>query len=510
MKTSNNRFILDVNIILDFLLERGNYHSVSKIIEYLIKNKNGYISSSSLSTIYYTVRKYKKKLLKYLPKILGYFQIWKTPSYIDWNHPLAHKDIEDYLIHLTAESLNAFVITCDEKFLKLSDRAISPEKFFEVVLENKEDTIQFLDLRKQNLKIYNQMEIYLDSIITSSAFVCGKYVKEFEEKFAEYLKAKFCVGVNSGTSALIAALMAINLKPGDEVIIPVNTFIATAEAVAILGGKPIFVDIHPDYYTIDTDKLEEKITKKTKAIIPVHLYGQCADMDKIMKIAEKYNLYVIEDACQAHGAEYKGKKAGTIGHIGCFSFYPGKNLGSWGEAGACITNDDILAERLYKIRNHGGIKKYEHNVLGANFRMTEFQGAVLLKKLKFLDSWNKKRKKLANLYDVYLKPLEEKNLIKLPKRASYSTHVYHLYVIQVLKGEREEFINYLKKNNIFTFIHYPKLLVDTKPFKEKNTCYPVAKNSVKNIVSLPMGPHLSEKDIYKVCKCIYNYFNYDF
>ena len=493
----NFKFVIDVNILLDFLLEREGYEISSKIIEYLVKNKNGYISASSIPIIYFMISKYRKDLLPVLPKILNYLNVWKVPSYINWNHPLAQRDIEDYLIHLTAESLDAFVITRDAEFLSFSDRAISVEEFFKKVLEEKKNLkIPFLDLPKQNLQVFSRVEKNLDDIIVHSKFICAKYVKEFEEKFAEYLGAKFCIGVNSGTSALIVALMAIGLKPGDEVIMPVNTFIATAEAVSILGGRPVFVDIHPEYYTIDVTQIENKITKRTKAIIPVHLYGQCADMDPIIEIAKKYNLWIIEDACQAHGAEYKGRKAGTIGHIGCFSFYPGKNLGSWGEAGACVTNDEELADKMYKIRNHGGIKKYQHEILGGNFRMEEFQGAVLNEKLKYLDEWNKKRKEIAQIYKKEFNELENRGILKLPQEAPYNKHIYYLFVIQI--KNRNEIFQKLKKVGIEVGIHYPTPLHLLKAYKFLNyrkTQFPIAEKIQEKILSLPIYESIIKEDI---------------
>ncbi len=502
---AKSKFVLDVNILLDFLLERDGYNETSKVIEYLIKQKNGYISASSIPIIHFMIAKHRKELLKFLPKILNYFTIWKVPSYIDFEHPLAQKDVEDYMIHITAESLDAHIITRDADFLSLSDRAVNIDKFFEIIREeNKIKHVPFLDLKTQNIKIFPKVERKLDDIISNSRFVCGKYVKEFEERFADYLGAKFCIGVNSGTSALIVALMAIGLKPSDEVIMPVNTFIATAEAVSILGGKPVFVDIHPDYYTIDVNQIEDKITEKTKAIIPVHLYGQCADMDPIMEIARKYNLWVIEDACQAHGAEYKGRKAGTIGHIGCFSFYPGKNLGSWGEAGACVTSSEELAEKMYKIRNHGGIIKYQHDILGGNFRMEEIQGAVLTEKLKYLDEFNSIRKHVADLYREQLKELEDRGIIKLPKEAPYSKHVFHLFVIRTIY--RDKLMSSLKENHIGWGIHYPDPLHMLSMYKSSEN-FPVAENISKKIVSIPIHEYVTDADVKRITRVIKSAFN---
>ncbi len=512
MENFRSKFVLDVNILLDFILEREEYKNVSKVVEYLVKNRNGFISSSSLPILYYVVFKYRRKIFSFLPQILKNFIIWKTPSYIDWNHPLAQKDIEDYLIHLTAESLNAFVITRDAEFLELSDRAVTIEEFFKIILKEREEKrISFLNLPSQVSKIYPKVEKNWDNILANASFICGKHVKKFEEKFADYLGARFCIGVNSGTSALMVALMAIGLKPGDEVIMPVNTFIATAEAVSILGGKPVFVDIHPEYYTIDVTEIEDKITERTKAIIPVHLYGQCADMDPIMEISHKHNLWVIEDACQAHGAEYKGRKAGTIGHIGCFSFYPGKNLGAWGEGGACVTDDRELADRMYKIRNHGEVRKYQHEILGGNFRMEELQGAVLYEKLKYLDKWNEKRIEIAHLYKENLEILEEQGFIKLPAIASYNTrHVYHLYVIQMLKKDRNELISYFQKFGIDYGIHYPLPLHLNQVYRDlyKNNLFPAAEKIQKRIISLPIGEHLQVENVEKISKTIKNFFDF--
>jgi len=492
------KFVLDVEILLDFLLEGNNYVETSKIINYLVNNKNGYISAASIPKIYSAVSKSSKELLSSLPKIFDNFIIWKVPSYINWDHPLVKKDIGAYLIHITAESLDAFIITQNANFLSLSKRAINIEEFFKIVYQKEKNKkqIPFLDLVCQNIQVFSEVESKIDKIINSSRFICGKHVRDFEKKYASYLETKFCIGVNSGTSALMAALMAIGLKPGDEVIIPVNTFIATAEAISILGGKPVFVDIHPIYYTIDVTQIENKITENTKAIIPVHLYGQCADMDPIMEIARKYNLWVIEDACQAQGAEYKGKKAGTISHIGCFSFYPAKNLGSWGEAGAVVTNNEELADKIKKIRNHGSARKYYHELIGANFRMSEIQGAVLSSKIEFLDEWNDMRRKAAVLYN---KKLEKIANITIPYEAPYNKHVYHLYVIRV-NNNRDRVKEALRKCGIETGIHYPIPIHKQKPYKDSNfgQSYPVAEKVANDLLSLPIFPYIKEEEIHYI------------
>jgi len=506
LSVGQSRFIIDPNIILDFILERNNFKLLSIIIEYLVRTASGFIASSSLPYIYSSLKKHKPELIQCLPDVLDKFIMWKIPSYVDLNHPLAKKNINKYMLHISAESLDGFILTDDKELESMSDRSIAINEFLNLTITSKQKRIPFIDLKRQNIRLFPKVERKLDDIVVKSQFICGKYVHEFEKKFASYLGAKHCIGVNSGTSALIVALMAIGLKPGDEVIMPVNTFIATAEAVSILGGKPVFVDVHPDYYTIDVSQIEGEITDRTKAIIPVHLYGQCADMDPIMEIAKKYSLWVIEDACQAHGAEYKGRKAGTIGHIGCFSFYPGKNLGAWGEAGACVTSDDILAEKMYKIRNHGGIKKYQHDILGGNFRMEEIQGAVLSEKINYLDEWNERRRKVAKMYNKILKDLECKRFIKLPKEAPYNKHVYHLFVIQINNVERNKVISELKNYGIDVGIHYPSPLHKVSVYYEDKS-YPVAEKIQSKIISLPIYENIQEKDIYFVKNQIESMFN---
>jgi dTDP-4-amino-4,6-dideoxygalactose transaminase len=364
--------------------------------------------------------------------------------------------------------------------------------------------IPFLDLKRQNSLVHDEITEKLQHIFESSGFICGKYVKEFEKAFAEYLHVNYCICVDSGTSALITALMAEGIGPGDEVLVPVNTFIATAEAVSILGATPVFIDIDPSTYLIETGKIEEKITEHTRAIIPVHLYGQCADMDEITKTAKKHGIHVIEDACQAHGAEYKGKKSGSMGDVGCFSFYPGKNLGAWGEGGAIVTDNERLADKIYKIRNHGGQKKYQHEMIGGNFRMEEIQGAVLGTKLKFLEKWNRKRRKAAELYFEALKKLAEEEKIVLPNVNAYNKHVFHLFVLQVNK-DRKEVIDCFNKNQVEYGIHYPEPLHLTRAFAclgYKKGDFPVSERLQRHIISLPMGEHLSDDDIFYISEVL--------
>jgi len=353
--------------------------------------------------------------------------------------------------------------------------------------------IKFLDLKAQYPLIKKEILEKLNDIIENTAFVSGKYVKDFEKSFADYLGVKNCIAVNNGTSALYLSLFANGLNSGDEVIVPVNTFIATAEAVSLLGARPIFVDINESNYNINPSEIEAKITQKTKAIIPVHLYGQCADMDPILKIAERHNLFVIEDACQAHGAEYKGRKAGSMGKCGAFSFYPGKNLGAWGEGGAIATNDDGLADKIRLIRDHGSRKKYYHEIVGGNFRMNEFQGAVLSTKIKYLEEWNESRRKNAKLY---LELLNHNSGIIVPFVEEYNKPAWHLFVVRV--QERDKFITYSNNKGIQTGIHYPFPLHLTDAFRHlgyKDGDFPIAEKVQREIVSLPMYPELESGQV---------------
>lgn len=357
--------------------------------------------------------------------------------------------------------------------------------------------VPFLDLKAQYNSIKNEVLQELDDVMRKSCFVLGPKVKAFEENFAKFCNVKHVVGVSSGTDALVLALRALGVGNGDEVILPANTFIATAEAVSHCGAKPVLVDIDPDTYLINPELIEAKITKRTKAIIPVHLYGQMADMGKIMSIAKKHKLFVVEDACQAHGSKYKGRMAGSIGDIGCFSFYPGKNLGAYGEGGACATNSDELAQKIRILRDHGSERKYYHDMIGYNARMHGFQGAVLNVKLKYLEAWNEARRKNAALYSKLLK---NNSKIKLPKIAKDNVHIFHLYVIQL--DNRDAVMDQLRENGVSTIIHYPIPIHLQKAYAElgyKEGDFPVTETAAKRILSLPMFAELTKEQIEYVC-----------
>lgn len=353
--------------------------------------------------------------------------------------------------------------------------------------------LPFLDLKAQYNSLRDEIGIAIQQVLDNTAFAGGPFVAEFEKEFAAFCQAESTIAVNSGTSALWISLMALGIEKDDEVITVPNTFIATAEAISYCGATPVFVDIDGKSYNMNPDLLEQAITNRTKAIIPVHLFGQTADMDSILAIAKKHGLYVIEDACQAHGAEYKGRPAGSMGDMGCFSFYPGKNLGAYGEGGAIITHKKDLDEKIRMLRDHGQSKKYYHSVIGWNARMDGFQGSILNVKLKYLTTWNDARRRNAKLYDELLSGVAG---IITPKELDYGKHVYHVYAIRVQK--RDEFIDKLAQKGISCGIHYPVPvhLQDAYHFLGlKKGSFPVAEKYAEEFVSLPMFPELTGEQI---------------
>lgn len=353
--------------------------------------------------------------------------------------------------------------------------------------------VPFLDLKAQYESIRNEIAVALQQVLDNTAFAGGPFVEKFEKDFASFCKCEFAMGVGSGTTALWLALSGLGIGQGNEVITTPNTFIATAEAISFCGAKPAFVDVEEQTYNMNLDLLEDAITPKTKAIIPVHLYGQMVDMDRIMQIARAHGLFVVEDACQAHGAEYNGQRAGSIGDAGCFSFYPGKNLGAYGEAGAVVTNDAELAEKIRVLRDHGQARKYFHSMIGWNARMDGFQGAVLSVKLKHLPAWNDARKRNARLYDELLADADD---VITPVEVDRAGHVYHVYAIRT--KDRDALINYLAEKNVYCGIHYPIPihLQNAYSFLGKGKgSFPVAEKCAEQLVSLPMFPELSEEQI---------------
>ena len=348
--------------------------------------------------------------------------------------------------------------------------------------------VNFVDLKAQYQSIKDEVNEAIGGVLESCAFVNSK---SFEKDFAQYIGTDFCVGVGNGTDALFMAMKCMGFGPGDELITAANTFIATAEGIGWTGATPVFVDCDPVTYNLDPAKVEAAITSKTKAIVPVHLYGQPADMDPILKIAAKHGLAIIEDAAQAHGATYKGRRIGTMGKAACFSFYPGKNLGAYGDAGAVTTGDEALATEIRKLGDHGSNVKYQHDFEGMNSRMDGIQGAVLSVKLRHLDKWTDRRIEVAAKYSAALK-----DVCVVPQVMDDVRHVFHLFVIQV--NNRDELMKHLADQGIYTGIHYPVPLPVTPAYASlgyKVEDFPVASGIADKIVSLPMHGDLTDEEV---------------
>ncbi len=375
--------------------------------------------------------------------------------------------------------------------------------------------IPLVDLKTQYNNIKDEIDSVIAEVISKSAFIGGHYVKSFEESFAKFCKVKHCIGVGNGTDALFIALKSLGIGQGDEVITAANSFIATSEAITMTGAKVTFVDINPKTYNIDPQKLDDylkirnpqsEIRNRIKAIIPVHLFGQPADMDPILDLAKKYNLKVIEDAAQAHGAIYKEKTIGSIGDMSCFSFYPGKNLGAYGDAGAIVTNDETLGKKARMIANHGRAEKYGHEFEGVNSRLDGLQAAILRVKLRHLDEWTEKRRKNAYMYNKYL---NDTGLMR-PVEIENVKAVYHLYVVRVNKDSRQKLQDNLKSNGISTGIHYPIALPNLKSYAYLNHSendFPKASKASQEILSLPMFPELEESQISYITEKIREFYN---
>jgi dTDP-4-amino-4,6-dideoxygalactose transaminase len=353
--------------------------------------------------------------------------------------------------------------------------------------------IPFVNFEREYAEIGEEVSHAIQRVLKSGWFILGEEVEKFEEEFSKYCGTRFGIGVNSGSDALYLAVKAVGISNGDEVITVSHTMISTVDAIARNGATPVFVDIEPDTYVMNVSQIKAKITSRTRAIIPVHLYGHPADMDLLMEIADKHNLYIIEDACQAHGTEYLNRKVGSIGDIGCFSFYPTKNLGAYGDGGMLVTNSEELADKLRKMRNYGQSKKYYHDFLGVNSRLDEIQAAVLRAKLRHLDEWNEKRRKLAKLYNELLGNTD----VITPVEKEYAKHVYHLYVIK--HKERDKLQQHLLKKEVQTLMHYPIPVHMQKAYMKPDKL-PITEKICKEILSLPINPWLKEEEVETVSK----------
>ncbi|WP_080780317.1 DegT/DnrJ/EryC1/StrS family aminotransferase [Chryseobacterium phocaeense] len=372
--------------------------------------------------------------------------------------------------------------------------------------------IQMVDLKSQYEKIKEEINAGIQNCLDNTAFINGPAVKEFQQDFEKYLNVKHVIPCANGTDALQIAMMALDLKPGDEIICPAFTYVATAEVIGLLGLKPVMVDVDENTFDIELNDLEKYLTPNTKAIVPVHLYGQSADMERILEFAEKHHLFVIEDNAQAIGSDYTFsdgtvKKTGTIGHIGCTSFFPSKNLGCYGDGGALITNDDELAVKIRMIANHGQAKKYYHKVLGCNSRLDTLQAAVLKVKLKYLDEYSAARNKMAAYYDENLAGISG---IQVPERAKNSTHVFHQYTLKVKDGKRDELQKYLGEKNIPSMIYYPLPLYKQEAFQqyvEEGFELSVTEKLCSEVISLPVHTEFNQDAADYIIFEIKNFFN---
>ena len=374
--------------------------------------------------------------------------------------------------------------------------------------------IPFLDLKANYNSIKSEVDAAIQNVLDNTAYILGASVQNFEKDFAAAQQVKYCLGTSSGTDANHLVLWGLGIGPGDEVIMPANTFIATAWGATLCGATPVFVDCHPESYNIDPAKIEAAITKKTKAIVAVHLYGQSADLDPLKEIARKHDLILVEDAAQAHLAEYNGKPIGGLTAAASFSYYPGKNLGAYGEGGAVTTNDEALYNKIKKLREHGQSQKYYHDTYGHNYRMEGIQGAVLGVKLKHLSKWTDERRSVAAKYNAGLKDVEK---VITPKEMVYAKHVYHLYVIQLNDGSleasnklRDQLKDFLTQNGVNVGLHYPIPLHIQECFKGlryKKGDFPNSERIAEAGLSLPMFPEMSDEQINYVIEKIKEFFN---
>lgn len=359
--------------------------------------------------------------------------------------------------------------------------------------------IPFGDLRRQYESMRGEIDAAVGRVLERGWFVLGEEVEAFEREFAAYLGARHAIGVASGTEAIQLALVAAGIQPGDEVITAANTCVPTVAGISSANAVPVLVDVDPASFNTDAAKLEEAITAKTGAILPVHLYGQAADMEPIIEIAHKHGVKVIEDAAQAHGATYKGRKLGTIGDAGCFSFYPSKNLGAYGDGGAVVTDDEETAGRLKRLRNYGEERRYYHATKGINSRLDEIQAAILRVKLVHLERWNARRREIAAMYDSEINT----DLVQKPARLSYGEHNYHLYVVRC--GERDAMQQHLASRGVATFIHYPipiHLQDAYRDLGKREGDYPAAENCAREVLSLPIFPELTDAEVHYVAESV--------
>lgn len=366
--------------------------------------------------------------------------------------------------------------------------------------------IKFVDLKRQYTSIKKEIDEAILNCLNNTAFIGGEALANFEKAFAQYAECTYCIPVANGTDALEIAMKALGIGAGDEVIVPANSFVASAEAVSNCGAQVVFCDVNPHSYNIEASLIEPLINAKTKAIMPVHLYGKIADMEPIQQLAKQHQLLIIEDASQAHGARYHSKMSGYFGDAATYSFYPGKNLGAYGDAGAIVTNNEQVYNTAKRIANHGRIAKYNHEIIGRNSRMDALQASILNIKLKYLDAWIKRRRSIATMYTELL---QTNTNVQLPKDEVYDESAYHLYVIQVEESERDALQTHLKEKGIATIIHYPIALHQLKAYaylQHRSNDFPVSYQSSKRVLSLPIYAELRDEEVEYMVKSINDFF----
>jgi dTDP-4-amino-4,6-dideoxygalactose transaminase len=508
-------FVWDNNIILDLLLPRieNNPRIFELYSEFIYRKESMCVSSGQLSTVRFVLEREFKRLNPGMDiqlvrddwrRFLQKATIIKTPSYIDEEDLLCRKDLEDYMIALSARAVGAIVITRDSGFLQTCSIAISMDDALAELVNVNSPAIPFLDLKSINFSHYSRLENAFDRTLNSGWYILGNEVKAFEDEFAAYCGTRHCIGVANGLDALILILEAYKIlgimNEGDEVIVPANTYIASILAISHARLVPVLVEPDIGTYNIDPEKIEEKITPRTRAILVVHLYGQVAKMESVLKIAYKHQLKVIEDAAQAHGAIYQGKKTGSLGDAAGFSFYPGKNLGALGDGGAITTDDGELARTLRAFRNYGSEVKYVNVYKGVNSRLDELQAAILREKLKRLEVDNDHRRQIAR---YYLENIHNDRIV-LPKVESWESHIFHLFVI--LTSERDRLQQYLLDHGVQTLIHYPVAPHRQVAYCEwENMIYPITEQIHAEVLSLPISSVMTEDEVHHVVMTVNDY-----
>ncbi|RUM50240.1 MAG: hypothetical protein DSY47_02200 [Hydrogenothermus sp.] len=520
-KNMDYKILWDNNIVLDlFLLRTKDNPYIKEIEKTFVENDIPiYLSSSQLHNIKFILSKQLKmnNISVSANDIISLFlkthsiKLLKTPSYIDLEKWASSIDIEDELIKLSAETFNLYILTRDEKFLqKLGKKGIHPKELKEFIKNFAKRNIPMLDLTSETIYQYEKIEKSMDNVIKKSNFILGDEVKQLEDRIASYIGTKYAIGVSSGTDALVLSLRALAIQrknqeywdKDDLIITTPFTFTATGDAILRSGATPLFVDIDLDTYNINPELIEkavQKYGKRVKGIVPVHLYGQSCNMDEIVRIAKENDLFIVEDCAQSFGAKWDGKQTGSFGDTGCFSFFPSKNLGGFGDGGMITTNDEELYEIILMLRKHGGKDKYNVDHIGYNARLDTIQAAVLLAKMDYIDEFTERRRKIAEIYNEGLK---EADWIKLPKVLDKAYHVYHQYTIKIKGKDRNEIQQKLKEKGIQTMVYYPVPLHKMKVFQINGMeVFEDLKNSElasKNVLSLPIEPLYNRNFVEKI------------